>query len=126
MIRLTAAQFGLALTGMIGDHERDSSALRNEWTCVPDVVQYCLATSATLLKIVSSQIMHSDPLIRNVQDVNDQMIPERLILELAARVGKWDAHETFYELTRQTDQTVPVRELAANKNGTIANFAARA
>ncbi|MBV9162457.1 MAG: hypothetical protein JO281_13095 [Pseudonocardiales bacterium] len=43
-------------------------------------------------------------------------------LTAAQLVGKWDAHETFYELTQQaTDQTVPVRELAAERKGNTAN-----
>jgi adenylosuccinate lyase len=123
MVRLAAAQLGLALTGMIGDHERDSRALRIEWAFVPDVARYCLASSAILLEIVSGLIVRPDRLTKNVQGVTDRVMSERLMLDLGTLVGKRDAHEIVYELTRQaTDQTVPVHELAAERKEITENL----
>jgi adenylosuccinate lyase len=123
MVRFAAAQVGLAITGMIGDHERDSRALRIEWVCVPDVARYCLAASAILLEIVSGLIVHPDRLTKNFQDVTDRVTSERLMLELGAQMGKRDAHEIVYELTQQAmDQTVPVRELAAERKEIAENL----
>lgn len=123
MVRLAAAQIGLVLTGMIGDHERDSRALRIEWAFVPAVARYCLVSSTILLEIVSGLIVHPDRLTENFQDVTDQVMSERLMLELGAQMGKRDAHEIVYELTQQvTDQTVPVRELAAERKEIAENL----
>lgn len=44
-------------------------------------------------------IVHSDRVTANVQDVTDQVIPERLTLELGARLEKRDVYETFYKPT---------------------------
>jgi adenylosuccinate lyase len=127
LARLAAAQAGLALTGMIGDHERDSRALRVEWACVPDAAHYCLAGSTILREIVNGLIVHPNRLAENVEKVTDQVMSERLMLELGTRVGKQDAHEIVYELTQQaTEQSVPIRELAAERQEIAENLTATA
>jgi adenylosuccinate lyase len=116
MGRLAAAQAGLALAGMIGDHERDSRGLRIEWSCLPDVAHYCLCATTILLDVIGGLIVHPDRISRNVADVADQVMSERLMLALAEHIGKQDAHEIVYELTQQArDQGLAVRELAARR-----------
>jgi adenylosuccinate lyase len=118
MARLAAAQAGLALAGMIGDHERDARALRIEWCCLPDVAHYCLCATTILRDIVSSLIVHPDRISNNVTDVADHVMSERLMLALAEHIGKQDAHKIVYELIqRARDQRLPVRELAARCKG---------
>ncbi|HEX4706072.1 MAG TPA: adenylosuccinate lyase family protein [Pseudonocardiaceae bacterium] len=114
MARLAAAQAGLALAGMVGDHERDSRTLRIEWASVPDVAHYCLAGSTILLDIVAGLIVHPDRLATNVEEVTGQVMSERLMLALGEHVGKQRAHEIVYDLTQQAQQDgVAVRHLAA-------------
>ncbi|WP_117208709.1 class-II fumarase/aspartase family protein [Allorhizocola rhizosphaerae] len=112
MARLAAAQVGLALAGMIGDHERDSRALRIEWACVPDVAHYCLAACTMMLESVSGLIVHRDRLSQNVAAVADQVMSERLMLALGEGVGKQRAHEIVYGLTQQSiEDGVSIHEL---------------
>jgi adenylosuccinate lyase len=116
MARLSAAQVGTALAGMIGDHERDSRALRLEWACVPDVTHYCLAAAQMVQETVAGLIVHTDRLRRNVDVVSDQVMSERLMLALGEHIGKQHAHELVYELTQQAyEQTTSVRELIARR-----------
>lgn len=101
MARLTAAQVGTALAGMIGDHERDSRALRVEWACVPDVAHYSLCACQIVLELVTGLRVHPERLRRNVDTVADRVMSERLMLVLGERVGKQRAHELVYGLTQQ-------------------------
>jgi adenylosuccinate lyase len=102
MARLAAAQVGLSLAGMIGDHERDSRALRIEWACVPDVAHYCLAACAMVQESAASLIVHPERLAENVAAVTNQVMSERLMLTLGEDVGKQRAHEIVYDLTQQS------------------------
>jgi adenylosuccinate lyase len=112
MARLAAAQVGLALTGMIGDHERDSRALRIEWACVPDVAHYCLAACAMVQESTASLIVHSKRLAENVAAVTNQVMSERLMLTLGEEVGKQRAHEIVYDITQQSiEEGVNIHDL---------------
>ena len=62
MARLAAAQAGPALAAMIGDHERDSRALRIEWAVVPDVAHYMLAACEMVRRSSAACIVHTDRL----------------------------------------------------------------
>lgn len=116
MAKLAAAQVGTALAGMVGDHERDSRALRVEWACVPDVSHYCLAACAMVTESVTGLEVRTERLRANVDAVADRVMSERLMLTLGRRFGKQRAHELVYELTQQSyEQGIPVRELLARR-----------
>lgn len=126
MARLAAAQAGLALTAMVGDHERDARALRLEWSCVPDVSHSALAAAEMVREIVDGLIVHADRLAENVETVNGHVMSERLMFALGTHIGKQDAHELVYELTqRARDRGVPVRELAAEDAAITERFSAQ-
>jgi adenylosuccinate lyase len=100
MAKLAAAQAGIALSGMIGDHERDARALRVEWACVPDVSHYCLAACEITRELVAGLSVHPNRLWDNVREVADQIASERLMLTLGQYLGKQTAHERVYELSQ--------------------------
>ncbi len=100
MAKLAAAQAGIALTSMIGDHERDSRALRVEWACVPDVSHYCLAACEIMRELVTGLSVQPDRLWENVREVADEISSERLMLALGQHLGKQTAHERVYELSQ--------------------------
>jgi adenylosuccinate lyase len=101
LAKLAAGQTGLALNAMMGDHERDSRALRVEWACVPDVSHYCLAACEIVSEILTGLTVHEDRLRENVREVADQLASERLMLALADQLGKQTAHERVYELSQE-------------------------
>jgi len=101
MARLSAAQAGLALAAMIGDHERDARSLRIEWACVPDVAHYCLAAAAMVRESVSGLKIQTERMRHNVEAVADQVMSERLMLAFGEHVGKQRAHEIVYDLTQR-------------------------
>lgn len=112
LAKLAAAQTALALNAMMGDHERDSRTLRVEWACVPDVSHYCLAACEIATEILTGLTVHPERLRANVQQVADQLATERLMLALAAELGKQTAHERVYDLSQEAYASkTPIREL---------------
>lgn len=112
MARLAAAQVGAALAAMIGDHERDSRALRIEWAVVPDISHYTLAACQMVLESVSGLSVHPDRTRRNVEAFADKVASEKLMLTLGERIGKQQAHEVVYALSQEAiDRGVSVEDL---------------
>ncbi|MFF2627767.1 adenylosuccinate lyase family protein [Kitasatospora griseola] len=114
MARLASGQAAAALAALIGDHERDSRALRIEWAVVPDIAHYCLAACTMMLESVTGLIVHTDRMRANAEAVADKIMSERLMLALGRQIGKQRAHEAVYDLTQQAQQEGrPVRTLLA-------------
>lgn len=112
LARLAAASVNAGLAAQIGDHERDSRALRLEWACVPDVSHYTLAASEILASVVSGLAVHPERIEENVAGVAGQVVTERLMLAMGRHIGKQTAHEQVYELSQRARSTgVPLREL---------------
>jgi adenylosuccinate lyase len=101
MARLAAAQVGASLAAMIGDHERDSRALRIEWAVVPDISHYTLCAAEITLEIVAGLTIHRDRMRRNVEVFADKVSTEKLMLTLGERIGKQQAHEVVYALSQE-------------------------
>lgn len=116
MAKLAAAQVGLALSAMAGDHERDSRTLRVEWACVPDVAHYTLAACTILNETLSGLTIHVDRCRTNVQHTADKIASERLMLALGDKLGKQTAHEVVYDLSQKAHESgVALRSLVAEQ-----------
>jgi adenylosuccinate lyase len=100
MSKLAAAQVGIALAGMPGEHERDSRTLRVEWACVPDVSHYCLAALAITADVVAGLELHGERMRENAEAVTDEIGSEALMLALGERLGKQNSHEIVYDLSQ--------------------------
>ncbi len=112
MAKLAAAQVGIALAGMAGEHERDSRTLRVEWACVPDVSHYCLAAISITTDVVAGLQVHADRMKANAEAVADEIASEALMLALGERIGKQNSHELVYELSQAAYAgRRPLREL---------------
>jgi len=98
--KLAAAQVGIALAGMPGEHERDSRTLRVEWACVPDVSHYCLAALTITAEIVAGLEVHAERMRDNAEAVTDEIGSEALMLALGERLGKQNSHEIVYDLSQ--------------------------
>jgi adenylosuccinate lyase len=116
LARLAAAQVPLALTAMIGDHERDSRSLRLEWACVADVSHYALAAAEIFAETARGLRVHPERLLENVYAVAEQVASEPLMMALAAKHGKQSAHEIVYRLSQRAQETgASLRELLDDK-----------
>lgn len=109
--RLAAAQVELALTAMVGEHERDGRTLRLEWASVADVSHHALAALAITQEIVEGYAADAERMAANARDLVDAITSEALMLALAEHIGKQSAHALVYELS-QTDPARSLRERA--------------
>lgn len=111
LARLAAAQVPLALQAMIGEHERDSRALRLEWPIVADVSHYSLAALAIGRGILEGIIVHEDVMAANAEEAAGAVCTESLMLALGRHVGKQSAHAQVYELCQDaTSRGLPLLE----------------
>lgn len=118
LARLAAAQVPLALQAMIGEHERDSRALRLEWSIVPDVSHHSLAALAIGRRILDGIIVHEDVMAANAEEAAGAVCTESLMLALGRHVGKQSAHAQVYELCQDaTSRGLPLQEYLRNAPG---------
>lgn len=109
LARLAAAQVPLALQAMIGEHERDSRALRLEWPVVADVSHYSLAAMAIGRRVLEGLVVHEDAMAANAEEAAGAVCTEALMLALGHHVGKQSAHAQVYELCQDaTSQGLPL------------------
>jgi adenylosuccinate lyase len=120
MSKLAAAQVGIALAGMPGEHERDSRTLRVEWACVPDVSHYCLTALSITADVVAGLELHVDRMLRNAEAVTDEIGSEALMLALGERLGKQNSHEIVYDLSQAAyEEGRTLRELLRERKELI-------
>ncbi len=98
--RLAAAQVELALTAMVGEHERDGRALRLEWAAVADVSHHALGALAIAREIVEGYAPDVEQMGANARELSDAIGSEALMLALAEHIGKQSAHALVYELSQ--------------------------
>jgi adenylosuccinate lyase len=108
--RVTRAQAGLALEGMVCEHERDGRAWKAEWLIVPETVMAfgaCVAAGARML-----EGLRPDPgrMRSNIDAQRGYLLSEPVMRALAARVGKHTAHDVVYAAAmRGIDADQPFR-----------------
>lgn len=104
LARLCRASAALTVEGMIQEHERDGRGTRLEWTAVPEVSHYTLASLATLRPILAGLTVHEDHMAEQARQAAEQLCSEALMLALARSVGKHSAHELVYELSQASQR----------------------
>jgi adenylosuccinate lyase len=94
--RVTRAQAGLALDGMMCEHERDGRAWKAEWLMVPETSMAfaaCVGSAARMLDGLSA-----DParMLANIGSHRGYLLSEPVMRALADRLGKHSAHASVY------------------------------
>ncbi|MGR9051839.1 MAG: class-II fumarase/aspartase family protein [Gammaproteobacteria bacterium] len=92
-VRYQAAQMN---ENLVHDHERDGRAWKSEWAIVPPA---CLATDkalASLCALLSELRVNTARMQGNLMATRGFVHAERVMLELAATLGKQSAHDLVY------------------------------
>ena len=114
LARLVRASAGLALEGLVGEHERDGAAWKTEWDFLP---RACAATATALAlasELVAGLRVDERRMRENVEAQQGYVLAEPVMLALAARVGKQRAHELVHEAAlRGRDEGVSLRDALA-------------
>ena len=94
--KVIRAQAGLALDGMLAEHERDGRAWKTEWLVIPETAMTfaaCVALGARML-----DGLRADPgrMRRNIDSHRGYLLSEPVLRALADRLGKHTAHDAVY------------------------------
>jgi adenylosuccinate lyase len=94
--RVIRAQAGIALDGMVCEHERDGRAWKAEWLVVPETAMYFAACVASGARMLDGLHVDEDRMRRNIDSHRGYLLSEPVMRALADRVGKHSAHDTVY------------------------------
>jgi adenylosuccinate lyase len=96
LARIIRADAGLALEGLVGEHERDGAAWKTEWTFLPQASNATAVALALAAELVSGLRVNGKRMRANVDAQHGYVLAEPVMLALAERVGKRRAHELVH------------------------------
>jgi adenylosuccinate lyase len=97
LARVVRASAGIALEGMVHEHERDGRAWKGEWVAFPEA---CLAAGAALgvaHRLLDGLEVDGERMLANVRAQRGYLLSEPVMRALGERIGKHAAHEAVYE-----------------------------
>ena len=93
LARLVRADAGLALEGMVSEHERDGAAWKTEWEIVPRACGAAATALALGRELVEGLQVHGDRMRANLDAQDGYVLAEPAMQALAEHVGRQRAHE---------------------------------
>jgi adenylosuccinate lyase len=96
LARVVRAAAGLAVEGMVGEHERDGALWKTEWAFLP---QACGAAAVALwlgAELAAGLQVHERRMRENVEAQRGYVLAEPAMLALGAEVGPRRAHELVH------------------------------
>jgi adenylosuccinate lyase len=94
--RVIRAQAGLALDGMVCEHERDGRAWKTEWLVVPETAMYFAACVDSAARMLDGLRVDAGRMRRNIDSHRGYLLSEPVMRALADQIGKHTAHEAVY------------------------------
>ena len=94
--RVTRAQAGLALEGMVCEHERDGRAWKTEWLVVPETAMAFAACVDMGARMLDGLCVDARRMRGNIDARGGYLLSEPVMRALADRLGKHTAHEAVY------------------------------
>lgn len=99
LARVVRADAGVAVEGMVHEHERDGRSWKAEWVVLPEA---CLLTGTSLAmgaRLLEGLQVHPDRMRANLDAREGYVLSEPVLRLLAERVGKHTAHRAVYDAT---------------------------
>jgi adenylosuccinate lyase len=96
LARIVRADAGLALEGLVGEHERDGAAWKTEWAFLPQASNATAVALSLAAELVSGLRVDAERMRANVDAQEGYVLAEPVMLALAERVGKNRAHELVH------------------------------
>jgi len=114
LARLVRADAGLALEGLVSEHERDGAAWKTEWALLPRACGAAAAALALAAELVAGLRVDERRMRENVEAQRGYALAEPVMLALGAEIGPRRAHELVHAAARRGhDQDLPFREALA-------------
>jgi len=115
LARIVRSGAGLALEGLIGEHERDGAAWKTEWAFVPQASAAAAAALASAAELLAGLEVDARRMRSNLEAQGGHVLAEAVMLALAARVGRQRAHELVHRVAALDRR--PGRSLAEAVSG---------
>jgi adenylosuccinate lyase len=116
LARVVRSQAGLALEGLVAEHERDGAAWKAEWALVPRATTAAAAALALARELVDGLQVDAGRMRANVEARRGYASAEPVVLELAPHVGSHRARELVREVAlRGQEQDVPLLDALAGE-----------
>jgi adenylosuccinate lyase len=96
LARVVRADAGLALEGMVVEHERDGAAWKTEWALLPRACGAAAVALALGAELAAGLKVHEDRMRANVDAQRGYVLAEPVMLALGAEVGPRRAHELVH------------------------------
>ena len=94
--RVIRSQAGLALDGMVVEHERDGRAWKTEWLVIPETGMSFAACVGFGARMLDGMRVDADRMLANIGQHRGYLLSEPVMRALAGRLGKHTAHEAVY------------------------------
>jgi len=95
--RIVRAQAGLALEGMVSEHERDGRAWKTEWVVLPEACLAFAAAAGMGARMLAGLDIDETRMAANIDAQHGYLLSGPVMRALADRCGKTTAHEIVYQ-----------------------------
>jgi adenylosuccinate lyase len=93
LARVVRAAAGLALEGMVGEHERDGAAWKTEWALLPQACGAAAVALSLAADLVAGLRVDEQRMRQNLEAQRGYALAEPVMLALGAAIGPRRAHE---------------------------------
>lgn len=97
LARIVRADAGLALEGLVGEHERDGASWKTEWQLLPQASSATAVALAFARELVEGLQVDVGRMRANLDAQRGYVLAESAMLELSKQHGKHRAHELVHQ-----------------------------
>ncbi len=94
--RVVRAQAGLALEGIVSEHERDGRSWKTEWLLLPEACLAFTASCALGITMLEGLAVDTERMAQNLASHRGYLMSEPVLRALSDRLGKHTAHDVVY------------------------------
>jgi adenylosuccinate lyase len=114
LARVVRAQAGLAIEGIVAEHERDGAAWKTEWVLVPRACTAAAVALALGVELVEGLRVDAERMRENLDAQRGYVLAEPVVLALAPHFGRHRAHALVREVAlRGQEQGLPLLDALA-------------
>ena len=104
LARVVRAGAGLALEGLVGEHERDGASWKTEWQLLPQASAAAATALQYARELVEGLQVNVERMRANLDAQRGYVLAEAAMLELSEQLGKQRAHELVHQATLDGQQ----------------------
>ncbi|NLJ80957.1 MAG: adenylosuccinate lyase [Firmicutes bacterium] len=101
-----------AIASMVHEHERDMRPWATEWEYLPRISIYTHMMLVHTNFIISGLMVHEERMRENMDLLGGLMLSEKMMLVLAERLGRQEAHEVMYKVCIESfEKRIPLAQV---------------